>query len=133
MECRDQRRIVAVCDFDSDMRRSLGRRAEIEGRWGDRRDLEVRRMHSDEDLEIDRAVVVRLVERDAAMGRVRWYVPGNVCVNGSRIIVVVGVLVDVRVQEGRVHRTALHGHRQAECQNPTNHRMILLQNRPPCS
>ena len=45
------------------------------------------------------------------------------------MIVVVGVLVDVRVQEGRVHRTGLHGHRQAERQNLTNHLMILHQNR----
>ena len=70
MECRNQWRIVAVCDFDGDMRRSFGRRAEIERRRRDRRDLEGRRMHSDEHLQIDRAVVVRLIKRDAAMGRV---------------------------------------------------------------
>ena len=74
--------------------------------------------------------MVRLIDRDAVVGRVGWCVPGEVGVNRGRMLVVVGVLVDVRMHEGRTHGADLNGHGHAEGESPTNHVTIVYQNHP---
>ena len=104
-----------------------------EGRQGKRgawenRSLELRGLDRDEDLQVDRVIAIRILDRDAVLRDGRRRVRRHVRVHLRRMMVVV-IRIEMRVQEWRTHRAPLDGERQTECKHAANHVPILHQNR----
>lgn len=104
-----------------------------EGRQGKRgvwenRGLELRGLDRDEDLQVDRVVAIRILDRDAVVRDRRGRVRREVRVHRCRMMVVV-IRIDVRVQEWRTEGAPLDGERQTECEHAAYHAAILYQNR----
>ena len=113
-------------DEHGDAWRSFCRGGQRERGDSDSGNLECCHSDGDERLQINGAVVISLVDRRLVMRNVLLGVTREVCVNRCGMMVVV-ILVDVGMQEGRVHRAGLHSYGQTEDEHPTDHVMILHQ------
>jgi hypothetical protein len=117
VECRNERRIVTVCDFNGRMSRPLVKSTEVEAWRRCDGEIELRRCDGGLGLQIDRALVFDFLDRNAVVVvMMRSLVPGQMRMN-RRLVMVIG-LVYVRVQERGVQRPDRHGREKHPCHDP---------------